>query len=71
MEKGLQEWHELHKFYKYSAYLTKDLAAYLDVSTRTIQRWIKGKTEPNKKKLDLIRKYLSEKIKGRQEANPY
>ena len=60
MEKELQEWQELHKFYKYSDFLTKELAEYLEVSPRTIQRWLKGKTRPKDEKLALIRKYLSE-----------
>jgi len=57
----MEEWLKQHKFYRYDDYLTKELAEYLKVSPRTIQRWIKGKTCPNKKKLNLIKKYLSEK----------
>jgi transcriptional regulator with XRE-family HTH domain len=60
MEKDLEEWKELHKFYRYYGYLTKDLAAYLKVSPRTIQRWLKGKTRPNPEKLNRIKKYLSD-----------
>lgn len=60
MENELAEWQELHKFYKYSGYLTKDLAAYLNVSPRTIQRWLKGHTRPNREELGLIKKYLQE-----------
>lgn len=61
MEKELQEWHELHKFYKYSAYLTKDLASYLKVTPRAIQMWIKGQRQPRKKRMKQIRKYLTER----------
>ena len=60
MEKELEEWYKLHKFHRYSDYLTKDLADYLDVNPRTIQRWIEGKTKPSKKQLALIRKYLAQ-----------
>ena len=62
MEKELQEWYNLHKFHKYSDYLTKDLADFLKVSPRTVQRWIKGKTKPGRKKLLQISRYLAEKI---------
>lgn len=59
MEKELAEWHELHKFHLYSGnYETKDLATYLGISPRTIQRWIKGKTKPTKEQLVQIGKYL-------------
>ena len=63
MEDELRAWQELHKFYLYSNYLTKDLAAYLKVSPRTIQRWLKGKTHPNQEELNLIKKYLRENSK--------
>ena len=61
MEKELEEWYKLHKFYRYYDYLTKELAEYLKVSSRTIQRWIKGKMRPTKEKLNLIKKYLAKK----------
>ena len=61
MEKELQEWYELHKYYHYCDYLTKDLAEYMQISPRTIQRWIKGKTNPNIRELRLIKRYLSKK----------
>ena len=59
MDKELEDWYKLHKFYSGMDYLTKDLAECLRVSTRTIQRWIKGRTTPNKEKLSLIKEYLS------------
>jgi transcriptional regulator with XRE-family HTH domain len=62
MEKELEQWYKLHKFYRYTDYLTKDLAIFLGVSPRTIQRWLKGKAKPNKEKLKLIKKYLAKKI---------
>ena len=63
MENDLQAWKELHKFHLYNSYLTKDLAAYLKVSPRTIQRWLKGKTRPNQEELSLIKQYLHENSK--------
>jgi len=61
MEKELKQWHDLHKFYCGSDYLTKDLAQYLKSSPRTIQRWLKGVTHPGQDILKLIKKYLAEK----------
>ncbi len=59
MDKELEEWNKLHKFYFYSgSYETKDLAKYLGVSPRTIQRWVKEKTRPSKEQLAQIRRYL-------------
>lgn len=59
MEKELEEWYQLHKFYyNMGEYQTKDLASYLNVSTRTLQRWLKGKTQPDKEQLNQIRRYL-------------
>lgn len=61
MDKELEEWFNLHKFHFYSgSYQTKDLAGYLGVSPRTIQRWLKGKTRPNKEQLGRISRYLKE-----------
>jgi len=61
MDKELEEWHKLHKFHFYSgSYETKELAEYLGVSSRTIQRWIKEKTKPHKEQLLKISKYLRE-----------
>lgn len=61
MDKELEEWYELHKFHFYAgSYETKDLAKYLEVSPRTIQRWIKGKTKPSKEQIAQINRYLKE-----------
>ena len=61
MDKELEGWYKLHKFYFYSgSYQTKDLAKYLGVSPRTIQRWIREKTKPNKEQLAQISRYLKE-----------
>lgn len=62
MDKELVEWDNLHKFHSYSgSYETKDLAKFLGVSTRTIQRWLKDKTKPNKARLAQIGEYLTQK----------
>lgn len=62
MDKELEAWHNLHKFHFYSgSYETKELAEYLEVSPRTIQRWLKEKTKPSKQQLIQIKRYLSEK----------
>ncbi|OGX60787.1 MAG: hypothetical protein A2471_00490 [Omnitrophica WOR_2 bacterium RIFOXYC2_FULL_45_15] len=62
MDKELQEWYNLHKFHFYSgSYETKDLANFLGVSPRTIQRWLKEKTKPSKEQLVKIKRYLTEK----------
>jgi|GEM_PF-1117080 len=60
MLKEFEEWKRLHDFYKYSEYLTKDLADFLHVSPRTIQRWIKGTTRPDMEQLEQIKTYLSD-----------
>jgi transcriptional regulator with XRE-family HTH domain len=59
MDKELEEWYKLHKFHFYSgSYQTKDLAKYLGVSPRTIQRWLKGKNTPKPEQLAQIKRYL-------------
>ena len=59
MDKELQEWYKLHQFHLYSgSYETKELAEFLGVSMRTIQRWLKEKTRPSKEQLARINKYL-------------
>ncbi len=60
MEKELEEWYKLHKFHFYSgSYETKDLADFLGVNPRTIQRWLKEKGKPNSEQLALIKGYLN------------
>ena len=59
MDNELEEWYKLHKYYFYAgSYETKDLAKYLEVSPRTIQRWLKEKTKPSKQQLAQIKRYL-------------
>lgn len=61
MEKELEEWYKLHNFHFYCGnYETKDLAKFLGVTTRTIQRWLKEKTKPSKEQLAQIARYLKE-----------
>ena len=64
MLKELEEWKKLHDFYGHSDYLTKDLANFLDVSPRTIQRWINGTASPDSEKLEKIKIYLQERSKN-------
>ncbi|MFH0936036.1 MAG: helix-turn-helix transcriptional regulator [Candidatus Omnitrophota bacterium] len=61
MDKALEDWYNLHKFHLYSgSYRTKDLADFLKVAPRTVQRWLKEKTKPSKEQLALIKKYLAQ-----------
>ena len=60
MEKELGEWCKLHKFHLYAgSFQTKDLANYLKVSPRTIQRWLKGENRPKPEQLTQIKRYLA------------
>jgi len=63
MDKQLAEWYEKHVSYGCGGYdyRTDHLAQYLGVSTRTIQRWIKGQRKPKEEMLQKIGKYLEEK----------
>ena len=62
MDRELEEWYTLHRFHLYSgSYETKDLAEFLGVSPRTIQRWLKEKTKPSKEALTQIKLYLAKK----------
>lgn len=62
MDEEVEKWYNLHKFHLYSgSYETKELAKFLGVSPRTIQRWIKEKTRPTKEQLTQIRRYLAQK----------
>jgi len=59
MDERLKEWMDWHKG-QISSFHTKDLAAYLGVSTRTIQRWMKEKTKPSEEQLQKISFYIKE-----------
>lgn len=63
MENPLEKFKKLHKFYFGSLYLTKDLAEYIGVNARTIQRWMRGQNTPPKDKLKKIETYLKNKTK--------
>jgi transcriptional regulator with XRE-family HTH domain len=61
MEKELEEWYKLHKFHFYSgSFETKDLAKFIGVSPRTVQRWLKEKAKPSKEQLAQIKRYIVE-----------
>ena len=67
MNNPLEEFKKLHQFYCGGFdYQTKEIAEYLKVSTRTIQRWMKGKTAPSEDELSKIQAYLTSK-KNRSE----
>lgn len=60
MENPLDRFKKLHKFYAGGfAYQTRELAIYLGVSTRTIQRWMKGITSPSEAQFEKIQSYLA------------
>jgi uncharacterized protein YjcR len=59
LQDSFQEWIMWHKD-QISSYHTKDLAAYLGVSPRTIQRWMKNKGKPGEIQLQRITQYNKE-----------
>ncbi len=61
MAKEIEEFRELHKIYLYVDYKISDLAKRLNVSRKTVGRWLSGKAQPSKEQLKEIRKYLDEK----------
>jgi len=62
MNNPLEEFKKLHQFHHGGFdYQTKEIAEYLKVSTRTIQRWMKGKTAPSEDELNKIQSYLNSK----------
>ena len=61
MEKEIEELKKLHQFYLYHDYKTGEIAKKLNVSPRTVRRWLSGKTKPSDEKLKQIRKFLDEK----------
>lgn len=70
MEKELEEWYKLHKFHLYAGnFQTKDLAIYLKVSPRAIQRWLKGKNKPKPEQLAQIKGYLAMKETASKESS--
>ena len=61
MGNAIQEFKRLHELYGGFDCQTKELAKYLDVSTRTVQRWMKGKTVPSDGEMKKIKAYLTTK----------
>ncbi len=62
MDRELEEWYKLHQFHLYSgSYETKDLADFLGVNPRTIQRWLREKSKPNREQVAQIKRYLGTK----------
>ena len=65
----LEKWYKLHKEYLYCNFdqcdfRTSELAKYLGVSRRTIERWVKGKGEPKQVHLKAIERFLEGKDSG-------
>ena len=70
MNNPLEEYKKLHAFYKGGFdYQTKEIAAYLGVSTRTIQRWMKGRTAPSEDELKKIQSFLKSKKSNQIDVN--
>ena len=67
MTKEIEEFKELHKFYLYVDYKISDLAKRLNISRKTVERWLSGKAQPSKEQSKEIRRYLDEK-KGTRET---
>ncbi len=60
----LQRWYELHQKYLYCDqppfdFRTSSLADSLGVNRRTIERWVRGRGEPDEAQVVSIEKYLS------------
>ncbi len=61
MAKEIEEFRELHKIYLYVDYKISDLAKRLNISRKTVERWLSGKAQPSKEQLKEIKKYLDGK----------
>ncbi len=55
----LEEYKKFHRLYLYDDYSISDLAKYLSVSRRTVERWLSGKYLPSENHLKKISDYLS------------
>lgn len=61
-QEELKEFKRLHNFdFKYKI---SDLAKRLNVSRRTVERWLSSRNKPSKEKLKEIKRYLDEKRSG-------
>lgn len=58
-QNSLEEFKKLHIKYLYSSYKILDLAKFLNVSRRTVERWLSGKNSPSEAKLSKISEFLS------------
>jgi len=62
----LEKWYRLHRKYlrweigPYD-FRTTELARYLGVTARTVERWVKGIGRPKERHIAIIRKFLSER----------
>ena len=61
MENPIEEFKQKHQFHGGLDYQTKELAQFIGVSARTIQRWMKGKTAPSDEENKKIKAYLASK----------
>lgn len=62
----LKEIRSQYKDFPVPGFQVKELAQYCQVSPRTINNWINGRTKPNQKKLMLITEWLNTRPKGEQ-----
>lgn len=58
-QNSLEEFKNLHIKYLYSNYKISDLSKYLNVSRRTIERWLSRKNTPSEAKINKISEFLS------------
>lgn len=69
MENPIEEFKALHISYSGYDYQTKELAQYLGISTRTVQRWMRGKTAPSDDEIKKIKAYLTAKKASGKETD--
>jgi transcriptional regulator with XRE-family HTH domain len=67
MHPVIEKWNELHREYLYFDkppydFRTSDLAKYVGVSRRTIERWAEGKSLPKEEKIRAIEEFI--KLRG-------
>ena len=67
MHPVIKKWNDLHRQYLYFNkppydFLTSDLAKYVGVSRRTIERWAEGKSLPKEEKIKAIDEFI--KLRG-------
>ena len=62
----LEKWSRLHRKYlrwemEPYDFRTTELAKRLGVTTRTVERWVRGIGRPKEKHIEIIRRFLSER----------